>query len=230
MRLRSTALTAVFVLVVAACGGDDGANADDLCEREVTNAIDDLLNGSGDVPEDFDTEREALAVVRAAADGDLDQEVESVEGFLDDADQALEGVDRDDEEEVAEAFEDFDADDFEEVNGDLLEIAELVDDECDTEIVADFTGDTGEGEETEETDDTADTDDTDDTAVDDEEAEDTSLEDFADLVESCEGGDMADCDQLFLETPIGSEAEDVGRTCGGEGDETTAGRCEELFG
>ena len=66
----------------------------------------------------------------------------------------------------------------------------------------------------------------------DDEEEDTSLEDFADLVESCEGGDMADCDTLYATTPIGSEAEEIGATCGGEVDlgEIEAGTCEEELG
>lgn len=60
--------------------------------------------------------------------------------------------------------------------------------------------------------------------------EDTSLEDFADLVESCEDGDLADCDQLYLETPVGSEAETVGATCGGQSDDRLNGRCEDELG
>jgi hypothetical protein len=63
--------------------------------------------------------------------------------------------------------------------------------------------------------------------------EDTSLEDFADLVESCEGGDMADCDELFRTTPVGSEAEEIGATCGGElevSEVTDPGTCEEQLG
>lgn len=61
--------------------------------------------------------------------------------------------------------------------------------------------------------------------------EDTSLDDFADLVESCEGGDMADCDQLYATTPVGSEAEAVALECGGEDPGgQNAGTCEEQFG
>ena len=52
--------------------------------------------------------------------------------------------------------------------------------------------------------------------------EDTSLEDFADLIESCEGGDMADCDTLYGTTPIGSQAEEIGATCGGESTSATS--------
>lgn len=61
--------------------------------------------------------------------------------------------------------------------------------------------------------------------------EDTSLEDFAELIESCEGGEMADCDALYAGTPFGSEAEAVALECGGEdpGGNNT-GTCEEQFG
>ena len=246
MRFRPTALAALFLLApLTACGGGGGgANADDLCERSTENAIDNLLNGSGDIPEDFDEEREAVAVVVAADDG-VEEEGERVNEFLDQVDEALDGVDRDDEEEVFEALEDeFDEDDFEDINDDLVALAEVVDDECDTEIVATFEGeagsdadededsgdeDSGDDEETTTTTE-ADDEETTTTAGDDSSGEDTSLEDFADLVESCEDGNMADCDELFFQTPIGSEAEDVGRTCGGVGDQTTSGRCEELFG
>ena len=230
MRLRSTAFAALFLFApLAACGGGGGANADDLCERSTENAIDELLNGGGDVPEDFDDEREAIAVVAAADDG-VEEEAERVTEFLDEIDEALEGVDRDDDEEVEEALEDLDADDFLEVQEDLVELAEVVDEECDTEIVADFEGEGGDDGEDEETTTTEGDGEEPTTTADDSSGEDTSLEDFADLVESCEDGNMADCDQLFFETPVGSEAEDVGRTCGGLGDQTTSGQCEELFG
>lgn len=61
-------------------------------------------------------------------------------------------------------------------------------------------------------------------------SEDTSLEDFADDVEACEDGDMEVCDQLFLETPAGSEAETVGATCGGRSDTEIPTQCESEFG
>jgi hypothetical protein len=61
--------------------------------------------------------------------------------------------------------------------------------------------------------------------------EDTSLDDFADLIDSCEGCDMADCDELFQTTPVGSEAEEIGLSCGGERDSATATQsCEAEFG
>jgi Septum formation len=62
-------------------------------------------------------------------------------------------------------------------------------------------------------------------------ADDTSLDDFADDVEGCEDGDMVVCDTLYSETPVGSEAEAVALTCGGEdpgGDHR--GDCEDAFG
>lgn len=59
---------------------------------------------------------------------------------------------------------------------------------------------------------------------------DTSLEDFADLVGECEGGDNAACDELYRDTPAGSEAETVGATCGGRSDERLLGTCESELG
>lgn len=48
---------------------------------------------------------------------------------------------------------------------------------------------------------------------------------FADLVDSCMGGNDADCDTLFQGTPIGSVEEQVGGTCGFREDGSTAGSC-----
>lgn len=64
------------------------------------------------------------------------------------------------------------------------------------------------------------------------EEEDTSLEDFADGVEACEGGDLAACDDLYNDTPIGSQAEEIGATCGGEVEfgEIEPGTCEAELG
>lgn len=64
--------------------------------------------------------------------------------------------------------------------------------------------------------------------------EDDSAEEFADLIASCEGGDLADCDELYFSTPVGSEAEEVGMTCGGREsdlpDNFIPGSCEETLG
>lgn len=43
----------------------------------------------------------------------------------------------------------------------------------------------------------------------------------------CEGGDMAACDDLYLESPVGSEYEEFGAGCGGKGDAT--GDCVSRF-
>lgn len=45
------------------------------------------------------------------------------------------------------------------------------------------------------------------------------------LVASCEDGDMADCDQLYWITPIGSDAEMVAMTCGGTLPRESGGTC-----
>jgi hypothetical protein len=49
-------------------------------------------------------------------------------------------------------------------------------------------------------------------------------------IEACEGGDMAACDDLYYETPVGSEEERIGSTCGGRSEEELVGACEETFG
>lgn len=45
------------------------------------------------------------------------------------------------------------------------------------------------------------------------------------LWDGCAGGDMAACDQLYLESPIGSEYEDFGDTCGRRQD--AGGLCDQ---
>jgi hypothetical protein len=60
--------------------------------------------------------------------------------------------------------------------------------------------------------------------------DDNTLEEFADLVDQCEGGDNAACDELYANTPIGSEAETVGALCGGRSDERLNGTCEIELG
>lgn len=45
------------------------------------------------------------------------------------------------------------------------------------------------------------------------------------LYDACEGGDMAACDDLYWDSPIGSEYEDLAYTCGGRTD-YAAGTCE----
>jgi hypothetical protein len=50
------------------------------------------------------------------------------------------------------------------------------------------------------------------------------------LIEACEGGDMASCDDLWLNTPVGSEEERIGATCGGRSEEELDGGCEAEFG
>ena len=53
---------------------------------------------------------------------------------------------------------------------------------------------------------------------------------FDALVESCEGGNNADCDELYLQTPVGSPEEQVGATCGGRSEEPLNGGCVATLG
>ena len=48
---------------------------------------------------------------------------------------------------------------------------------------------------------------------------------YADDAQSCYEGDLAACDQLFAETPVGSLYEWLGSTCGGRVPEPTYGSC-----
>ena len=61
-------------------------------------------------------------------------------------------------------------------------------------------------------------------------AEGEETEDFSALIGECEGGDMAACDELWLTTPVGSEEERIGATCGGRSDEEIPNQCEATFG
>lgn len=51
----------------------------------------------------------------------------------------------------------------------------------------------------------------------------------AQLTDECLGGDMASCDNLYLETPVGSEGESIGETCGNRND-PAPNQCEVIHG
>lgn len=53
--------------------------------------------------------------------------------------------------------------------------------------------------------------------------------DVAQLTEDCLGGDMVACDTLYLETPVGSDGEFIGETCGNRNDPAPA-QCEIIHG
>lgn len=184
---------------------------DALCADDTIDTIQALFDG-GALDGDFDDERDALALVSEASDRDLDEQVD----LLLDAVDVMEDLDgtgiSDDEaaDALGQAFlDEFGAEGLGEVTAAGDDVLAFVDGECGTDLSSDPDSPAGTDPGT---------------------SDDDSLEEFADLVDSCEDGDMADCDELFLITPVGSEAEDVGRTCGGLGDQTTAGQCEELFG
>ncbi|OWY59779.1 hypothetical protein B7486_72730, partial [cyanobacterium TDX16] len=54
-------------------------------------------------------------------------------------------------------------------------------------------------------------------------------DEFDALGASCEEGDLGACDALYLVTPVGSDAEAYGTTCGGRVDDDLAGTCGEEF-
>lgn len=53
---------------------------------------------------------------------------------------------------------------------------------------------------------------------------------FQDLAEDCFGGDLAGCDELWVNTPVGSVAEEYGGTCGGRITYEGPSQCEERLG
>lgn len=59
-----------------------------------------------------------------------------------------------------------------------------------------------------------------------------SVDELEDLMDDCEDGDLAACDEVFAMTSVGSPAEDYGSTCGGRLDieDEVSGSCEAQFG
>lgn len=55
-------------------------------------------------------------------------------------------------------------------------------------------------------------------------------QDLSALIDACEGGDNAACDELYAATPVGSEEERIGSTCGGRSEEELFGSCVETLG
>lgn len=64
--------------------------------------------------------------------------------------------------------------------------------------------------------------------LDNEEAE--SDPELVELANSCAGGDMAACDDLYFGTDIGGDLEEYGATCGGRLDDKVYGGCEQELG
>lgn len=194
---------------------DEGGGSSEFCGviEDINDADFDELDFED--PEALGAALDALEELRDAAPEELEDDVaQLVAGFeflaenideLSDPETAAEL-----EEEFADEFEDFDA------------AGERVDDfsleECGITVDGETADDDGGA--------------TDDTVSDSgsDDGEDTSLEDFADEIDDCEGGDMAACDDLFLNTPADSEAERIGATCGGRSDEEIPFQCEATFG
>lgn len=53
---------------------------------------------------------------------------------------------------------------------------------------------------------------------------------FDSLAADCFDGDLGACDELFRVTPVDSEAEAYGNSCGGRVDDELRGSCEEILG
>jgi hypothetical protein len=59
-----------------------------------------------------------------------------------------------------------------------------------------------------------------DVTFDDDVDDDREDADLRALHDACDDGDMAACDELYFEAPIGSDEEEFGSTCGGRRDDT----------
>ena len=239
---------ALFVPLAACGGGEDedsssssGSASSEEEETTTTEEQDDDDGGSNGDSEYCEVVDEVLELDEALGDDDIDfNDDDTVELLVDALEELRDNVDDDDIaddfgtmiegfETLAEAVQDAGGDEdaelevftdpeFEDLFLEFAAAGERIDeftlDECgvtldgETETESSGSG-SGSGSSS---------------------GEDTSLEDFADDVEACEDGDMAVCDQLFLETPIDSEAETVGATCGGRSEERVSGQCETLFG
>jgi hypothetical protein len=168
--------------------------------------------------DDEDSARVELAArLQEETDGELDDaQAECVAGYFADAIG---------DDELAEI--DFDADEPPQVFLDAFEeidLDEMADDcELDPETFGTDTG--GDDGGTDETDDGA-TDDTDDGGSTDEPDAYGDDPELDALYDDCEGGDLVACDDLYFDSPVGSEYESFGSTCGDTTDETF-GFCEE---
>jgi hypothetical protein len=214
---RTTPLLALFPLALAlgACGDDGGGSTEAFC-----SALEDVENIDEPTVEE-------LEEVADTAPGEISDDMEVLLDFL----RAI-------EEDGFEGVEDIDEDELDEAG---QNVADFADEECGIDL--DAGDDTGGGS----TDDGA-TDDSGDDSTDDDSADDSGddsggaagepteppdLDDEgeADLAAQCFDGDLAACDRLYLETPIGSDGEAYGATCGGRLDnQDSAALCEQTLG
>jgi hypothetical protein len=192
--------------------GGDGEASDEFCGMAETFAEEENLDELDfEDPDDVEIAVGLLEEFRDAAPDDVAEDIDLlVEAFG--AIVEVLNDNPDDPEAQAEAFAELE-EEFADVEQATERVEEFTREACGVDISGDSGTDTTEASGS---------------GV---EGEDTSLEDFADDVEACEGGDMAACDELFLETPVDSEAEQVAEECGGEDPEGGHfGDCEQVFG
>jgi hypothetical protein len=194
---------------------DDWAEgADELC-AEADEALDDLGTP------DSEDEEEMLEFVQEARDL-FAQQLEDMEALgvpedeADTVEEAL-GLMQDQMDLLDEAVSRMeDGESADDVFGDLMEEGDAI--EADLDELAEELGLEECGSDDGTTDDTTDGT-TDDTGIDGEPFTYGDDERFDALWDECEGGDMAACDELYQTSPIGSDYELFGGTCGGEFEE-----------
>lgn len=128
--------------------------------------------------------------------------------------------------------------DGEELDDAEADIVDFVDDECDTDL-ADDSGDDSADDSADDSGDDSGDDSTDggsaggtvEEGAAGEPDEPPAIDDpeLADLADACFEGSGEACDDLFFQSPVDSEAEDYGDTCGGRFDESP-GPCSEAIG
>ncbi|MEO1062237.1 MAG: hypothetical protein AAFZ07_12525 [Actinomycetota bacterium] len=227
MRSRWWFGLAAVVMVLAACGGSSSsASEESFCGR-----LSELVSADGLELEDPEQAAQAVEIVRGLRDA-APSEIRDDVGVLADFVETFAEIDPDDEEAAFEALGEF------LVQGDQLEAAgerveRYASEECGValdDIDADADADAGADDDA----DTASEEDADgdlglgDTDLFDGDGPDTYGDDpsLDALWDDCAGGDLAACDTLYLTTPIGSDYEDFGSTCG----RTTAatfGQCSD---
>ena len=222
MKRLPVMVLAALGLSLAACGGgggggdeeafcdslealsdqvSDGDLGDDDGLEDVTDTVNDLLESAAD--------GEQLDAVNAVAD-----EIESADA--DDADATAETV----QDELGDFAEDCDIDEDEFA----VPVTTEPEDEETTTTAGDETTTTAGGETTLPPEDPGDV-----TVTARQEVPGDIAPEFAGLAQGCFDGDMAQCDTLFQQTPVGSVDEAYGQTCGGRLAEPRPNECATII-
>jgi hypothetical protein len=219
-RIAGVLAAGVLLLASAGCGDDGGGDEAAFCD-ELEALSDDIADGA--LAEEDGLEEavdRANALIEVADEGEQTDAVEEVgealsEADPDDAEDTAEVV-QDELGDIAEDTCDIDGDEF--AIGPEATTTTTEPDDTTTTEGAETTTTAGEGRSGPEV-----------NARQPVPADLEQEDDFPALAQACFDGDPAACDRLFLDTPVGSVAEDYGRSCGGRVAEGAANQCAELI-